>query len=641
MADTAAVLAFAHGELRRCLKRMDETVEVTPELYVDPAAFPAVADPKLDDAYSVDWHGCAGRIIGSNPRSVLLGVYALLKEAGCRFIRPGKAGEIIPLRAVAELQIAFTRVADHRYRGYCIEGAVSEEHVRDIIDWLPKMGFNLYFIQFREAHVFFEEWYTHQFNEFLPTMDYTVEQSREIVRRLGVELRKRGLSYHACGHGWLCESIGYSSTGWHQAKNEEIPETIRPLLAEVNGVRQFFGDIPVNTQLCYSSPEVQRRVVREIVTYAAEHPEKDVLHIWLADNFNNTCECETCRRLNPSDYYVQMLNEVDRQLTEIGSPMKIAFILYYDLLWPPVREQLNNASRFILLFAPITRTYREPYFPKGHPVPDVDYRMRVGEKDIAPYRRNHMLLPKGAAENLHYLYLWQQRFAGDCIIFDYHMMWDIHKNYSQLSLSKVQFQDVEFLYSLGLNGYISCQLTRSGFPSGLCNYLLGEKLFDRSLSYETASQEYFSAAFGERWETAHSFLQLIDEGFSWAYSRGELPVVDNAVAVLLKQTPQKLYNFRAMLREGEEAAAFPEQRQMWRFLQEAVEVYGMLALILYNKASGQPLEAIRQQFELFRQMLCQKEVYLQDVFDLCSFILIVSTIIEKTDAEDIAFDKKA
>ena len=55
----------------------------------------------------------------------------------------------------------------YRHRGVCIEGAVSWEHVRDMVAWLPKLGFNAYFIQFREAYNFFQRWYEHEANPLL------------------------------------------------------------------------------------------------------------------------------------------------------------------------------------------------------------------------------------------------------------------------------------------------------------------------------------------------------------------------------------------------------------------------------------------------------------------------------------------
>ena len=363
------VLAFAAEQLDSYWCRIcgdGSHAQVT--LRVDPAACPSVEDPALDDAYAVEIQQGIGFIAGSNPRSVLLGVYAFLQAVGCRFIRPGPDGEILPQLAAGQMTAHFARRADYRYRGFSIEGAVSRENVYAMIDWAPKLGYNLYFIQFREAHVFFEEWYTHVYNEFLPAAPYTVEESRAIVEELGQEIRRRGMQYHAMGHGWICESIGYHSTGWHAADNSAIPDDVRPLLAEVDGKREFFGGIPVNTNLCYSNPEVQRRLVEEIVGYAAEHPEKEILHIWLADNFNNTCECGECQKLRPADFYVRMLNEVDRRLTERGLPTRIGFLLGYDLLWTPLKERIQNPERFLLLFAPITRSYREPYLQDGETV---------------------------------------------------------------------------------------------------------------------------------------------------------------------------------------------------------------------------------------------------------------------------------
>ena len=43
----------------------------------------------------------------------------------------------------------------------------------------------------------------------------------------------------------------------------------------------------------------------------------------------------------------------------------------------------------------------------------------------------------------------------------------------------------------------------------------------------------------------------------------------------------------------------------------------------------------------FRQNLCRRETRPQEVFDLCSFVLIVNTIIKKEDEAAIGFDEKA
>ena len=162
------VLSFAAGELQRYCRMMDAQTLPAISLSVDASVCSPGCDPLLDDTYQVCVKNGRGTIVGGNARSVLLGVYAFLRQAGCRFLRPGADGESVPTLDLRTLSVQLCETASHRYRGFCIEGAVSRENVRDMIDWAPKLGFNLYFIQFREAHIFFEEWYTHVFNEFLP-----------------------------------------------------------------------------------------------------------------------------------------------------------------------------------------------------------------------------------------------------------------------------------------------------------------------------------------------------------------------------------------------------------------------------------------------------------------------------------------
>jgi hypothetical protein len=64
--------------------------------------------------------------------------------------------------------------------------------------------------------------------------------------------------------------------------------------------------------------------------------------------------------MRPADYYVILLNELDEALGHVGYPGKVVFLAYADLLWPPEVEQIHNPERFILMFAPITRSYRRP-----------------------------------------------------------------------------------------------------------------------------------------------------------------------------------------------------------------------------------------------------------------------------------------
>ena len=126
-----------------------------------------------------------------------------------------------------------------------------------------------------------------------------------------------------------------------------------------SGQRRLFpgedGDaargVAINTNLCYSDPEARQALIDTIVAYCRTHREMDVVHIWLADTANNQCECEACQRTTPADLYVDMLNAVDAQLTALGLPTRLVFLLYLELLWPPVQARFRNPARFILMLS--------------------------------------------------------------------------------------------------------------------------------------------------------------------------------------------------------------------------------------------------------------------------------------------------
>src|SRR4029453_14284547 len=174
----------------------------------------AGANARFDDAISIATEAANGIICGTNPRSVLLAVYRYLHLLGCRWVRPGVDGEYIPAVKLAHTKVHMAEKPSYRHRGICIEGAVSYEHVRDLIDWMPKVGLNAYFFQFRGGFTFFVWWYSHMGHPTRQTHGFTVDQARTLVRQVAAEAKKRDLVYHAVGHGWTCEPFGIRGLGW-------------------------------------------------------------------------------------------------------------------------------------------------------------------------------------------------------------------------------------------------------------------------------------------------------------------------------------------------------------------------------------------------------------------------------------------
>ena len=515
-------LAFAGAELRSYLGRM-----LPPEhgcairLLIVPAPG--------GDRFSVELSPHRGVITGNSGRAVLLGVYDALRRLGCRFLAPGRENELVPSVAPQALCLRYEMTAAFRHRGVCIEGADSREDILAFIDWLPKAGFNSFFLQFKDPRAFLERWYRHENNpalapEPMPDPDAVAAQAE-------AELARRGLLLHKVGHGWTGEVLGYEANSW-SADPRPLPEDKRRLAAEVDGTRALFGGVPANTNLCLSDPEARERFAALVTDYAAENPGVDYLHVWLADTFNNVCECPACRKSTVSDQYVALLNDIDRRLTALGLDTRLVFLLYQELLWPPIRERLAHPDRFVLMFAPISRTFARSYDTAGAPA-------------IPAYVRNRIALPDSLGENLAFLRGWQALFSGDSFVYDYPLGRAHYGDPGYVHIARVIFQDIRRLRALGLDGYMSCQELRAGMPNFLPNYVMGRALLDAGADMDDVLNEYFSAAYGTAAPRALAFLTGLSDRQACDYVNGKGPRQDAAMAERLAGAAELCRRFAA------------------------------------------------------------------------------------------------
>ena len=113
-----------------------------------------------------------------------------------------------------------------------------------------------------------------------------------------------------------------------------------------------------------------------------------------------------------------------------------------------------------------------------------------------PYEKNKMTYPSDAAEYLAFLEGWKKAFRGDGFDFDYHLMWDINRDFGGETIAKVLFEDIRSLKKIGLNGFLSCQIQRAFYPSGFAFYLMGRALTDGKASFEEIREDYYASAFG-------------------------------------------------------------------------------------------------------------------------------------------------
>jgi len=624
-------VTFAASELRKYLSRASGakvTVKSagsydrnTPALWVGTfSAFPGIIKAKrsaseFDDAIHIDVARRGGIVAGVNPRSVLLAVYRYLRELGFRWVRPGRDGELIPsLNNPFGKRVSLRESPSYRHRCVCIEGASGWQHVRDMIDWLPKLGFNAYYVQFREGYQFFVRWYRHEYNPRLKKERFTVQDARKLTSQIWDECERRGLLVHMVGHGWTCEPFGISGLGWTLHK-KPLTAKVRSHLAEIDGKRDLWGGVALNTNLCYGNPETRKIVTRAVADYAAEHPHIPIVHLWLADGSNNNCECPKCRSHLPSDLYVKLCNEVDAELTRRNLQTKIVFLIYVDLLWPPKKEKFKNPDRFILMFAPITRTYTHSFTAPG-PI----------KNKLPPFVRNKLAFPRTVGENLSFLRAWQRVFDGDSFDFDYHLMWDHFKDPGHYRLAEVLCEDIRGLRRIGLGGLNSCQVQRCFLPSGLLMTVMGRTLWNRNVSFDGIVNDLYRATFGRDWLKAKRYTQKLSDLFDPPFLRGER---DGAA---LKETIEKLTRIPGTIRrfmpviEGNMKLGNTCHAQSWTYLKSHAEICLEMVPALEALARDERDQVRKAAWKLI-EAVRRKERRIHRVFDVCLFIRTIGGLL--------------
>lgn len=561
----------------------------------------------FDDEIYVEFKGGRGIVAGNNERSTLIALYRFLKECGCMFLNPGENGEYIPSVNFRDLDVSVKERASYRHRGICIEGANSYENIEKIIEWAPKAGFNSYFFQFKEAYTFFDRWYSHLNNPLKEPEDFTVEKAREFLKKAEGELEKRGLIYHAIGHGWTCEPFGIPGLSWEKVEYDFSEET-KMIFAEIDGKRELWGGIPLNTNLCYSNDYVRNTITDAITDHLVNHGNIDVLHFWLGDGSNNQCECINCKDTLPSDYYVMMLNDLDRKLTEKNIDTKVVFLIYVDLLWAPEKETIANPDRFILMFAPITRSYTKSFSVEGE-LPE-----------MKPFNRNRLEFPRNVAENISYLKSWDKVFKGDSFDFDYHFMWDHYLDPGYYENARILWEDIRNLEKLGLNGFVSCQTQRAFFPTGLGMHVMGETLWNREKTFEDVVTQYFKAAFADEYGEVQAYLEKVSSIFDPPRLRGEKDLVSPEGVEVYSLVSGYLGGYKDRFSQlVKKYKDDPVRRNAYEFLSLHADLNTILALALEAKAAGLDDKA-KSIWKVAERFIQEHEDELQIVLDSYLYI---------------------
>lgn len=580
-------LEFAAQELQAYAEKLGVSLPLS--LVADPEQFDknrfSRFDPSLDDAFAIDVKHGEGTICGTNERAVLLGVYHFLKAQGCRFFRPGDDGEYVPV--INEVvDCCETVYAHNRHRGIADGGCNGGiEAMTALVRWLPKMMLNTYFIEMTDPYWAMVFAYRAGKNPYKQTKELSRAEFERYMSALTEEIRVRGLLHHGAGHGWtmmVMDGVGELKNKLQLIALDEHPVCTNPeVLPMIGGKRTIWDNTPLNTHLCLSNAAVRAAFVENVCTYAAAHPEIDYLHIWLGDAFANFCECDGCAVMTPTDWYVLLLNELDAELTRRGSAQKLVFLAYFELLYPPQVQRLNNENRFTMLFCPYGRDFTVAY----RDVQPTAYTPALSNTFTEADMRTDYYLQQ--------LKEWQQVFGGDSVTFDY-TTYDpaSYLDLTNLNTAPLLADDAVFIKELGLGGRIECGNSRALVPTSLNLHSMAHGLF---YGKPLDEQAFFEDLFGKG-EPISAFLHSIKDAIPREMIRKQRTSLTGEVAATLKAAAAAIPPFLERLSTYAPQTAF--QKAQCELTAAHLKLVEMAFLLLADNVGEVSDDLLRAAFRL-------------------------------------------
>lgn len=563
---------------------------------------------ELDDEYYIQMDAEGGYIAGSNPRSVLFGVYRYLKLNGCRFLFPGAEGEYVPMQQVVPTQ--YHKLADHRIRGHALEGDPSLQIVLSYIDYMAKQEMNAF--GGYGIHNYMSRYYKHRYNEKNrppESLDFHTadKQWRALFES---EVRKRGLRLHCGGHSLLPAAIGLdlSARMDYKYKGKPITEEQASHMAMLNGKRGLHKKDIFYTNLCLSNPETRRLVVQQLVKDCKAHPDREITSVSLADTTHNHCECEACQKKRPSDWLVVLLNECDEALTAENIPTQLTFSFYVDTMFAPVEETIKNPDRFSFTFCPIARDYLSSITPQTQLPPPI------------PYVRNAWASPKTMEDMVALFKQWERAYSGTSNTYEYHYWMPQFKDLGMQYMSRRIYEDVLGLKIVGTHGCMEDGSNRSFWPNGFHDFIYAETLVNRDLDYDKEYADYYFHAYGDDWKKVKTYLEGITEAFDYPFMVGANsadPEVGDYYNPGLTSKLESVKELAAGMREL--AAAHTDmpirvQQVYWRIIRLHADYCQGLAEVLIHKANGRSKYAA-ETFRKFMEDFGKHDLELDRYFD--------------------------
>jgi hypothetical protein len=416
-------------------------------------------DPRQErEAYSIKTKDRQIVLTGGSGRAVLYAVYDFLHRLGCVWAAPGFGfyeglSEYVPHRAELFYEAGQT-VEEHprlKFRKLDVEEGRSHntENLKQIIDWMPKLRFNILMVPLN-----YGGWGKVQWDSW-----------REA---LIPELKKRDLMIEVGGHGYQ----NFLNAGMEDS-------TLFKKHPDWFGKNKNYEPTPNEYDVFNtSSPEAVQYLIRNVQQYIRLHPEIDIFDFWPPDGAR-WAECPELLSLgSPLDRQAALVNAVDSAIKRINPGIILEMIAYQPVLLPPEKE----LNRDVLVdFCPINQSFEKQIYDPG-------------SSNNAAYADA--------------LLKWRKKFAGSIGLYSYYRKYgwrslpNIIPHYMQ--------QDMKWYAQVPVQGVSTYAEPGDWFTYELNHYVLGHLAWNPDAGVDSLVNGFCRARYGAGWDLARQVYAALE-----------------------------------------------------------------------------------------------------------------------------------
>lgn len=408
------------------------------------------------DGYTYETKPGAIRLAGVNDRAALFAVYAFLEELGCRWFAPNfdfygsGGGEIVPRADTLRVPVLHkTAKPSMTYRKKDVAEGRSHNlaNLRQMIDWMPKVGLNVFVCPIDEFGAGITVWDNWRL-DLIP------------------ELKKRGL---------------LAEIGQHGYENFLPPSTYFAEHPEWFGMRNGQRSRAQNVVFETSNREALARFLANVESYLRSHPEINIFDLWPPDGVRWSESPESLKLGTPTERHAQVVNAVARMVKEKFPRVKVEFLAYQDYTVPPVSIRFEDNT--VMDFCPIARSFQTPIWDEQN-------------KANRPYHDALKQWLKGDV------------FGNNISIYTYYRKYAWRS--LPVVIPRLIAAETKYFKSLGVDGIGMYSEPADWFTYELNHYVLAKASMDSELDVDGLLRDYARKRFGPAWQPIYRYFEVIE-----------------------------------------------------------------------------------------------------------------------------------